>query len=101
MRAIGFAWGGLLAAVGTASWAAPTAVQYQVDQKSWQKNVTSSTSLTFELFSDSACTASVHSEMKNAGDASIQVLKLSALRVKGGDKPAKPARSRPSSTRPR
>jgi hypothetical protein len=70
--------------VAAASFADPTPVSYRIDLAPWKKDATPSTSLGFELFSDAACTASVHSEMVLASDLAVEQPK--GVKLKGGAK---------------
>ena len=72
--------------------AADVNVQYLVDFKDLRKNAPAGTSLTFQLYTDSACTVAAGSSV-NVNVENIDLLeKVITRKVKGGPKPPNVAR---------
>jgi hypothetical protein len=75
--------------------AADTAeLRYRIDAKTWTRTARAEQQLSFAIFSDATCTASVYSTSLFTGDDALSVQALQLLRIKGGDKPPKAAELR-------
>jgi hypothetical protein len=79
-----------LAAAAVPASADPMAAEYLVQRKALQKGTLPSTMLTFEVYSDSACTTMVDSAQVAASAVFIEQVK--GLRLRGGVAPAKAVR---------
>jgi hypothetical protein len=67
-------------------------VNYLVDGKELTSLAPAGTNITFELFSDAACTASVFTTTVDIDTVSLGIEKLKLASVKGSAKPPKPVR---------
>jgi hypothetical protein len=84
----------VLAATTSLSVAAPVAargeafeVRYRLDRERWNRRARAEQALDFELFSDAACTQSVHLASLFAGDPALTVEALRLLDLPGSGKP--------------
>jgi hypothetical protein len=92
-RTIAFSVFLAFALAGSPARALELPVSYDVELPSFKQTVRSGDSLSFELYSDPACTSSLHAELIVLGSAHLYVEKIAAQKVPGGaDKPPKWAR---------
>src|SRR5438552_4718284 len=75
----------LLAFVLAPAWAADVPVSYTVDDAALKAAI-SGTPLTFTLYTDAACTSSVHTQVVNSENVTI-ISKLKRFRLTGAVKP--------------
>jgi hypothetical protein len=62
------------------------AVHYRIDREIWNRRARAEQALSFELFSDAACTQSAHVASLFAGDATLSVEAVRLLELKGAPK---------------
>ena len=65
----------------------PIGVRYRIDRGEWERSARADASLSFELFSDAACTQTVHGASVAAGDDSISVQAVKTFATKQAPKP--------------
>jgi hypothetical protein len=67
--------------------AEPFDARYRVQRADWSRSARATSPLSFELFSDAACTQSAHSASVTAGDTALSVMTLKEVAVKQAPKP--------------
>ena len=65
----------------------PVGVRYRIERAEWERSARADANLSFELFSDAACTESVHAASVAAGDESVAVRAVKAFATKQAPKP--------------
>ena len=77
----------LVAILAAGASADPIGVRYRIDRGEWERSARADASLSFELFSDAACTQTVHGASVAAGDDSISVQAVKTFATKQAPKP--------------
>jgi len=71
---------GLFASAATAE---PFGIEYTIDRNVFKKTARADQVITFDVFSDSACTAAVETETLFAADSTLVIDEVKRLKVKG------------------
>jgi hypothetical protein len=71
--------------------AEPFEARYRIDREVWNKRARAEQQLTFELFSDAACTQSAHVASLFAADPDVSVSALRILELRGAPRPSRTA----------